>query len=429
MGRSQSDELEQLLTLALRTGATAAEVAQERSFSQPVVFEANRLKQLETSDDTVTALRVWRQGRPGVAVAGGPIDSQILVEKALGLSELGEVEEPLLTDGGLEVFASVGNWVPVDRLIEWGEAAIATIRSAYDEVLCEASLTCETNHTRLINSLGLDYRYEETTISGGLSAEWVRGDDLLAVEADGIDRTQLDPQGMAASVIERLGWAEHTAAPATGQLPVVLMAQATDLLWGTVQAALNGRRWVEGASPWQQGQAVATHALTIGQHPDRGPYSCPFDDEGTRTQVLPLIVNGEVVQAYCDRTTGQRLGTSSTGNGFRAGLGSRTMPGLVNFWVEPGEKALAELLKELPEAVIVDQVMGGGAGLSGELSVNLELGYYLKQGEIVGRLKDTMLSGNVYQALKRAGAIAAEATWNGASYSPAIVVEGLTVIG
>jgi PmbA protein len=66
----------------------------------------------------------------------------------------------------------------------------------------------------------------------------------------------------------------------------LLTAKAADLLWDTVQAALNGKQVLEGASPWSDRltQLVTSDTLTLSQQPDTGPYSCPFDDEGTPTQ-------------------------------------------------------------------------------------------------------------------------------------------------
>ena len=59
---------QQLIELALKSGAVAAEVYQSSSLSHPVFFEANRLKQLESSESVGTALRLWREGCPGLAV-------------------------------------------------------------------------------------------------------------------------------------------------------------------------------------------------------------------------------------------------------------------------------------------------------------------------------------------------------------------------
>ena len=83
---------EQLLELATKGGAEAAEVFQARSYSQPIFFESNRLKQLESTQSEGTALRLWRNGRPGLAVAHGPVEPTALVERAISISSLNEPE-------------------------------------------------------------------------------------------------------------------------------------------------------------------------------------------------------------------------------------------------------------------------------------------------------------------------------------------------
>nr|WP_228383004.1 DNA gyrase modulator [Synechococcus elongatus] len=97
-----SNELqpEQLLDLARRSGAELAEVYWSSSESRPVYFEANELKQLESTQSEGVALRLWRQGKPGLAVAYGPVDPQQLVDRACALSDLNDPEEPLLAELG-----------------------------------------------------------------------------------------------------------------------------------------------------------------------------------------------------------------------------------------------------------------------------------------------------------------------------------------
>jgi len=51
--------------------------------------------------------------------------------------------------------------------------------------------------------------------------------------------------------------------------------------------------------------------------------------------------------------------------------------------------------------------------LGGDFSGNVLLGYKVESGKIVGRVKDTMVSGNIYQLLKRIIAIGSEAKWVG----------------
>lgn len=422
---------EQLLELAAQSGAGHAEVYQSRSLSRPVFFEANRLKQLESSHSEGVALRVWRQGRPGLAVAYGPVEPQDLVDRAISMTQLNEPEPVELAEARTDHYPDLGETVPVEELVEMGKEAIAQIRDAYPEVLCTAELECEEEATRLVNSKGLDCYYTDTTLGCFLATEWVRGEDFLSVADGQTQRGTLNPEIVVQSILQRLSWAKENVAPPAGRMPVLLTAKAADLLWDTVQAALNGKRVLEGASPWSDRlmEVVTSDTLTLSQQPDAGPYSCPFDDEGTLTKPLLFIREGRLQQFYCDRTTGRLLGTGTTGSGFRPGMGSYPTPGLVNLLIHPGKGSLNDLIGQLDDGLVVDQLLGGGAGLSGDFSVNVELGYRVQNGQIIGRVKDTMIASNVYTVLKQVVALGSDADWNGPCCTPSLIVEGISITG
>ena len=422
---------EQLIELALRSGAQQAEVYQSRSLARPVFFEANRLKQLESSQSEGIALRLWRDGRPGLAVAYGPVEPQTLVERAVAMTHLNEPELIELTDARTEHYPDLGEAMPVAQLVDMGKQAIAQIRDAYPDVLCMAELECEEETTRLVNSNGLDCYYTDTTLSCFLAAEWVRGEDFLNVADGQTERGKLDLEKVVQSILQRLNWATENVSPPAGRVPILLTSKAADLLWDTVQVALNSKQVLEQASPWSDriGEIVMSDPLTLSQQPDVGPYSCPFDDEGTPTQRLLLIREGRLQRFYCDRATGRLLGTSTTGNGFRPGMGSYPTPGLVNLLIQPGKGSLYDLIGQLDRGLVVDQLLGGGAGISGDFSVNVELGYRVEKGQITGRVKDTMIAGNVYTAIKQLVALGDDADWNGPCYTPSLIVEGISTTG
>ena len=79
--------------------------------------------------------------------------------------------------------------------------------------------------------------------------------------------------------------------------------------------------------------------------------------------------------------------------------------------------------------LIVDQILGGDGGISGDFSINVELGYLVKNGRVFGRVKDTMVTGNIYGALKQLVQLGGDADWNGSCYTPSLIVEGLSIIG
>ncbi|RUS96540.1 modulator of DNA gyrase PmbA-like protein [Dulcicalothrix desertica PCC 7102] len=420
---------EELLELAIKSGASDAEVYQSRSLSQPVFFEANRLKQIETSSSEGTVLRLWHNGCPGLTVAYGSVDPKAMVERALASSLLNSSELIELAQVNEPVFGDVGSSVPLSVLVDWGKEAIAIIRDAYPEVLCNGDWECDSETTRIVNTEGLDCCYTDTTLSCYLSGEWVRGEDFLSVSDGETNRDSLHPEKIAQQIIQRLDWAKENVTLPSGRVPILFTSKAADMLWGTVQAALNGKRVLEKASPWASriGQPVMDAQLTIYQDPIAGPYSCPFDDEGTPTQKRVFIENGVLQNFYSDRATGRNLGTNSTGNGFRPTLSSYPTPGLFNFLIQPGTVPLQKLITQLDSGLIVDQMLGGASGISGDFSVNVDLGYYVKNGEVTGRIKDTMVAGNVYTALKQLVSLGNDADWNGSCYTPSLIVEGLSV--
>jgi PmbA protein len=422
---------EQLLDLAQKSGAQAAEVFQSQSLARPIYFEANRLKQVESSQADGLALRLWRDGKPGLAVAYGDVEPQALIDRALALSDLNDAEPIELSEPTIQDYPDTGVAVSVEQLVTWGERTIAQVRDVYADVLCSGGWDCEVEFTRLVNSKGLDCAYRDTTLSGYLEVEWVRGDDFLNVSDGQTDRDSLNPDAFVQRILERLDWAKENADAPMGKVPVLLTSKAADLLWGTIQGALNGKQVVEKASPWsdRQNQLVVHPSLTFRQDPTFGPFSCPFDDEGTLTQALMLIEAGKLKNFYTDRVTGRLLGLPTTGNGFRSGLGSYPTPSLCNLLVEPGTRSVAELIASIEDGIILDQVLGGGPGISGDFSVNVDLGYRVKQGKIVGRVKDTMLAGNVYQVLKNPVMLGNDAEWSGSCWTPSAIVEGLSVTG
>ncbi|MDZ8027691.1 MAG: TldD/PmbA family protein [Nostoc sp. DedQUE11] len=422
---------EELLELAIKSGAEAAEVYQSHSLSRPVFFEANRLKQLETSQSEGTALRLWRNGRPGLTVAYGSVPAPVMVEKALALSQLNQSEPVELGSNFQPSYPDLGESVPIEVLVDWGKEAIALIRDAYPDVVCNGDWECDVETTRLVNTKGLDCHYTDTTLSCYISAEWVRGDDFLSVSDGQTQRGELHPDKLANQILQRLIWARENVSSPNGRVPILFTSKAADMLWGTVQAALNGKLVLEAASPWAErlGSQVMAPSLTLYQDPQAGPYSCPFDDEGTPTQFLVFIQNGTLEHFYGDRTTGRQLSTNTTGNGFRPSLGSYPTPGLFNFLIQPGSLSLQQLIGHLDNGLIVDQMLGNGGSISGDFSINVDLGYRVQNGHVIGRVKDTMVAGNVYAALKQLVTLGNDADWNGSCYTPSLIVEGLSTMG
>jgi PmbA protein len=73
------------------------------------------------------------------------------------------------------------------------------------------------------------------------------------------------------------------------------------------------------------------------------------------------------------------------------------------------------MVSDIKEGLVIEQLMGAEQGniLGGDFSGNVLLGYKVESGKIVGRVKNTMVSGNVYQLLKEINAIGSQPKWVG----------------
>ncbi|BBC23200.1 TldD/PmbA family protein [Pseudanabaena sp. ABRG5-3] len=424
---------EELLELSLKSGCEAAEVYESRSTSRPVFFEANRLKQLESVDSEGVGLRIWKDSRVGLAIAYGAVEAKDLVEQAIALSALNEPEEILLRNSTITDYPKLcGQEVSVEQMVDWGKSAITQVLNRYPEAICGAEWECGRETVRILNSKGLDCGYTDITVDGSLSAELTRGDDFLNVWYGQSERGNVNPEVIAQKVLQYLDWSKKNAKAPSGKVSVIFTGKAADLLWGVVAIAMSGRQVQQKATPWLDkiGKPVISDIFTVSQHPDFGVYSAPFDDEGTPTQEVTWIDHGILQGFYGDMRTCKDLGIAATGNGFRGDLGNYPSPGLFNLAIAARETIqgdVLELAATLKNGLIVDQVLGDDTDLSGDFSVNVDLGYRVKNGKIVGRVKDTMLSGNVYALLNQVTTVASDRQWHGSLYVPAMIVEGISI--
>ena len=69
--------------------------------------------------------------------------------------------------------------------------------------------------------------------------------------------------------------------------------------------------------------------------------------------------------------------------------------------VLPGTETSDELFKSVKRGLYIKQLLGFGQGnlANGDFSANVALGYVIENGEIVGRLKNAMVAGNIFDLL------------------------------
>ena len=430
--------MENILAQAKKV-AEEAEVFMVSSEETPVQFEANRLKHIQSKQSRSVALRIIKGGKIGYASTTKLDDSQELVNMAVETAEFGmpaRFEFPSQTAyPQIEVFDPDIESISIEEMITLGEELIAVVTSHTPDIVCEAGVTKGIVSVHIINSQGGKTDYKKSVFSLGVEGTLIRGTDMLFVgESQNSCHPLLEPRAVTEVVLQQLELAKHQASVSSKSLPVVFTPRGVaSALISPLMAAFNGKTVLEGASPIgnRLGESVFDKKLSLWDDPTIAyrPGSRPCDDEGVPSQRTPLIEHGTVANFLYDLQTAALAHTQSTGNGSR-GRGGLPTPSPSAFIISPGDTTFDEMIQDIKEGLVIEQLMGAGQGniLGGDFSGNVLLGYKVESGKIVGRVKDTMVSENIYQLLKEITAIGSEVKWVGSSVNtPPLYCPSLSV--
>ena len=320
---------------------------------------------------------------------------------------------------------------PVERMVETGREIVERLLEHEGELIIDVGLDKEVERTLIAGEAG-ELAYERTSFGGSVSANLVRGTDVLDIYSFQVDcGPDFDSDRVLEEITRKLDLAKEQGTVMGGKMPVVLTPMAFMMTVGpALGVGFNGKMVEQGASPLagKIGEKMFDERLSIADDATlyRSPQSCPFDDEGVPTRRVPLVEGGVVRNFLFDLQTAGKVGANSTGNGY----GATPSPRASATVVRGGEGSLEELIAEIEEGVLADYLLGGGQAnvLRGDFGGNLLLGYKIEKGEVVGRLKDTLIAGNAYELLAEIGRIGGQCEWvGGRLYAPPMVLMGVTV--
>lgn len=157
------------------------------------------------------------------------------------------------------------------------------------------------------------------------------------------------------------------------------------------------------------GNEIFNQKVSIYNDPldDRFAGARGFDDEGVPCRKLSLVEKGVLKSFYYDLEWAGRAGVEPTGNGMKRGVSSKPEPQLRNLFVTPGSLSFDEMVRDMDDGIIVCGTLGDLSGnlYRGDFSMGVAPALVVKKGEIKGRAKDLMVSGNLYEAMKSVIAI------------------------
>ena len=208
----------------------------------------------------------------------------------------------------------------------------------------------------------------------------------------------------------------------SGKVKVLIPAeQVGSMLW-PIFMGTGGRNVAKGDSPLRDklGRRVFDPGLTIIDDPHLDYcHSCgEVDGDGVPARKTTIFERGVLKTFLYDWDTAHLAGTSPTGH-------NGCWPW--STYIAQGTLPEQELLAGIDDGLIIKSLMGFGQGniINGDFSCNVALGYRVKNGHIAGRVKNTMVAGNLYELLSRNVRVGRDS--DPMHRHPAMVLDGVIV--
>lgn len=439
---------EQMLSVALRAGADAAEVLVRDARELEVKVRLGEPELVKEAGSRGLGLRVLRDHRAAVTYTSD-FSEDALLRLARDTVELAALAEPEpLAD--LPPPEEMARGVP--DLDLWDEAVLELdVRGAIARARAGEAAALKFDR-RVTNSEGAVFGRvlgaSAFASSAGFAGSYRGTNVSLAVQpicddADGKKRNGV--QWTSSRFVARLSDPEQVGLEAarrtvaklgarkipTCEVPVVFSPDAGRGLVAQFAGVMSGAAvWRRSTYLAQrEGTQVASALCEIVDDPllPRGPGSRPFDGEGIATRPNVLVAAGQLRTFLCDVFSARKLGRRTTGSAARA-VGGGPHVTTSNLILRPSRTPAAEL-ERLPRGFYVTDLMGFGFNpVTGDYSQGAG-GFWIENGERAFPVTEVTICRSFDELWKDVDAIGDDLDTRSAVQVPTFRVGRMTVAG
>ncbi|MEN3202401.1 MAG: TldD/PmbA family protein [Atribacterota bacterium] len=431
----------EVLRIARERGLEA-DLFVQKVWSKHIEYEAGVLKGYTAEELVGCGLRVIRPDkRLGFYAFTPPFVPHEVVEKALEVSTFGNTVE-----FSLPSYPSATEWkdfvdsrlesITIQEMVELGAYIVEHVKATHPDVLVNISITAGKEERALYNHHEEEIGFQRTFFRVFAEAVRVQDDDILTVYAErSWGNRDIDLEDLLKEIQLKLDLSARVVSVPSGQYPVLFTPQGCMVFLYPLLYGLNGRNVIFGKSPLRDrfGRVIFSSLFSLLEVP-REPWalgSCPFDDEGILTPGERVLVEkGKVEDGFWDLWSASKARRKTTASGFRRSPLDLPEPSFSVLKVSSGLRDRETLVEEIEEGLVVDSLLGLGQSnvASGVFSCGVQLGFYVKGGEIQGRVKNVMISGNAYDVLKNIKEVSRDSQWvQGSMLIPYTLVEPIQV--
>ncbi|MCI5048693.1 MAG: TldD/PmbA family protein [Aquisalinus sp.] len=439
------DILDTLIKSAKAAGAEAVDALMYESISNSVSVRLGAVEEVERSENRDLGLRVIiGQKQASVSTTDfSPASLKEAAERCVAMARA----------------APEDKWcglAPEDRLAKgpFEDLDLFDHQEPATEKLKETAIACE-DAARAVegvtNSSGAGASYGSGTswfaTSHGFYGESTGGShsfsvSVLAGEGTGMERdydydaaTHLSdlksPEEIGRSAGERAVKRLNPQKLESQSAPVIFEQRLARSLLGKLAGAIHGGAIARGVSflKDKMGEQIFPEGINVIDDPfrKRGFGSSHFDGEGVVNEKLNIIENGRLTCWLLNSAHARQLELETNGRATR-GTSGPPGAGTTNFFMQPGQLSLEELLRETGNGLYLTDMFGPQVNQNtGDYSVGCS-GFWIENGEITHPVSEITIAGNLHEMFARLTP-ANDLVFKGSTSSPTLRVENMTIAG
>lgn len=439
---------EDTIRQALALGATDAEctIAEGDEFSASV--RMGELETLKEAGSRGAGLRVLIGKKMGASYTSDLTPGGIsqMVRSAIDLaglttddpfSGLPDPEEFGSIKGDLRLFSNRTAELPTEERIDLAKRAEAAALATDPRITNSegGSFDCSVGGRVFANSRGFTGSYKTSYCSITAVPVATRNGSMerdywftMARDYSTLESPELVGRIAAERALRRLGAVKVE----TQRVPVIFEPRISRTLLGNIFDAIDGRSIYRNASflAGKLGEKIASEKITLiddGTIP--GLFGTqPFDDEGIPTRRTPVIERGVLKNYLLNTYTARKLGMKTTGNASRGITGNAGI-GHGNFFLEAGERAPEDLIRDVKNGFYVTELIGSAVNtVTGDYSRGAA-GMWIRDGELAFPVSEVTIASTLQEMLNGVAEIGSDLEFRGSVSAPTIMLGEMTVAG
>lgn len=320
----------------------------------------------------------------------------------------------------------------LDESVEFLKTVISTAADSGCEIT-GSGFSASEGRSLIVNSNGVSIENEGTGFGIGLSVT-IQKDGQIATAYDSQSSRFFDLDGvkLANEVCDLAKSSLDTKPIETNDYDVVLDYYAATGLLRTFMGAFDGENVRRGRSILKDKMdtEIANPTLSIIDNPllENGMLTSSCDGEGSVSQKTDLIKEGVLSSFIYDIYTANKVGAKTTSNGIRGSYLTTPMISATNLEFEFSE---LKDISEIDKGVLTTSVLGAHTAnpISGDFSVEASNAFKIENGELTDPINKAMISGNVFEIMKKVEGLNTEVKQYGSFILPKLLVHDLRVVG